>query len=574
MGTNLRSIPLLLLIAVLFWGCSASDSEGGESTNAAPSPKSGGLFKMSLSDDILSIFPHNLVDAAAFNLMNQVYEGLFELDPETQEVKPKLARSYEVSQDGRVYTITLKEGVYFHDDEVFEGGKGREVKAEDVIFCFTKLCEPSENNALYPYVIDLIKGASDYYRAKLEGSDSPDKPEGLRLINERTLEIELEHPSANFLAILTHPCCWIFPREIYDYGGDINNWCIGTGPFKALTIKMNEVIIFEANKRYHRTDSAGHNLPYLDAIRCNFIEEEDEQLNEFLDGNLDLIFSVPRNRIQQLQADNSPNYRLLTIPGMRIEYYGFQHRSNLFADDRLRKAINYAIDRESLVADVLKGFGEPANYGFVPPATPGYKAEKIDGYSFNPDSAQALLAAAGYPGGDGFPVLSIQINDGNPIALDVAVEVQRMLAENLNITVELSVLPRDKHYEQVELGNVKIWRDGWIADYPDPENFLILFYGKLVPDDTVKASYLNTVRFKNADFDRFFEQSTKERNPGKRMELLYNADSVVVAQAAVAPLYYEHWVWLVNERVENLSVSPMGELDLGTVYFLRDQEEI
>lgn len=528
---------------------------------------------MSLSDDILSIFPHNLIDAAAFNLMNQVYEGLFELDEKTSEFIPKLAKSYTLSDDGTVYTITLKSGVFFHDDPIFPEGKGREVKADDVVYCFTKLCEPSENNSLYPYVIDLIKGASEYRQAKIEGRKSADHPEGLRVIDDYTLEIELEHPTPNFLAILTHPCCWVFPKELYEYEDQINYWCIGTGPFKAFTIKMNDVIIFQRNQKYRGIDSSGRALPYLDAIRCNFVENENEQLDAFLEGNLDLIFSVPRDNVQQLvtsSQDPDAAYNIMTIPGLRVEYYGFQHRTELFGDVKVRQAINYAIDRQFLVDSVLKGFGQPAVHGFVPPSAPGYDAEGIDGYTFNPEKAKELLKNAGYSNLEEFPVLTIQINDGNPTALEVAEAVQKMLADYLSITVELSILPREKHYEEIERGRVAIWRDGWIADYPDPENFLKLFHGKLVPEDSVKASYLNTVRFKNADFDDYFERSTRESNSNLRQKLLFQADSVVIDEAAVAPLYYEQWVWLVNKRVKNLSVTPMGNLDLTQVYLAKE----
>jgi peptide/nickel transport system substrate-binding protein len=524
---------------------------------------------MSLSDNILSIFPHNLIDAAAFNLMNQVYEGLFYLDDETQEFKPKLADSYTVSEDGRTYQIILKKGVYFHDDPVFPDGEGREVRAADVVNCFTKLCEPSENNAMYPHVIDVISGAKEYRNALLKGIKSADRPSGLRVIDDYTLEIELVHPTPNFLAILTHPCCWIFPQEIYQYEEEINNWCIGTGPFKAYTIKMNDVVIFQRNKKYRGVDSLGRSLPYLDAVRCNFVEDENDQLDAFLSGDLDLIFSIPRESIQRVAASaesDQSRFYLLSIPGMRVEYYGFQHRSDFFQNKKVRKAINFAIDREFLVDSILRGFGQPATYGFVPPSAPGYDAESIQGYTYRPDSAKALLASAGYLTTDELPVLTVQINDGNPTALEVAEAVQKMLYKNLGLTVELSILPREQHYERVELGDVPIWRDGWIADYPDPENFLKLFHGKLVPDDSVKASYLNTVRFSNDTFDNYFEKSTMEFDVSKRSNLLHKADSVVIAHAAVAPLYYEQWVWLVNNRVENLNVSSMGDLDLTEVY--------
>jgi len=528
---------------------------------------------MSLSDDILSIFPHNLIDAAAFNLMNQVYEGLFELDEATQQFKPKLAESFSISEDGTVYTIVLKKGVFFHDDPIFTEGKGREVTAEDVVYCFTKLCEPYEDNALYPYVIDLIKGAAEYRQAKQEGKPTSERPEGLRVVDKYKLEIELEHPTPNFLAVLTHPCCWIFPKELYEYEDQINNWCIGTGPFKAFTIKMNDVIIFQRNSNYRGIDSLGRALPYLDAVRCNFVDSEQDQLDAFLEGNLDLIFRVPRNSVARLvkAAENeSAGYSILTTPGMRVEYYGLQHRSELFGNEDVRKAINYAIDRQFLVDSVLKGFGEPAIYGFVPPATPGHDAKNIFGFTFSPERAKDLLSTAGFEDAQDFPVLTIQINDGNPTALEVAEAVQKMLADNLGITVELSILPRDKHYEEIELGRVEIWRDGWIADYPDPENFLKLFHGNLVPEDSVKASYLNTVRFNDPSFDQFFELSTRETNLEARRNLLFKADSVVIEKAAVVPLYYEEWVWLANTRVENLAVSPMGNLDLTEVHFSRD----
>jgi oligopeptide transport system substrate-binding protein len=567
-----------LLVAFLFFlvnGCDNSHTGNSGANGEVNHELSGGLFKMSLSDNVLSIFPHNLVDAAAFNLMNQVYEGLFELDEKTKKFKPKLAESYTVSEDGKVYTIVLKEGIFFHDDPIFPEGKGREVRAEDVIQCFTKLCEPSENNALYPFVIDLIEGASEFRQAKIQGEETSDSPKGLRLVDDYTFEIELKYPTPNFLAILTHPCFWIFPEELYQYEDQINNWCIGTGPFKAFTIKMNDVIIFQRNKKYREIDSLGRSLPYLDAVRCNFIENERDQLDAFLDGNLDLVFSVPRDNIQQLveSAENeNTSYNILTIPGMRVEYYGFQHRSELFGNADVRRAINYAIDRQFLVDSVLKGFGEPAIYGFVPPSAPGYDANSIGGFTFNPVRAKELLIGAGYEDSQSFPVLTIQINDGNPTALEVAEAVQKMLADNLSITVELSILPRNKHYEEIELGNVAIWRDGWIADYPDPENFLKLFHGKLVPDDSVKASYLNTVRFNDPNFDEYFELSTRESNSKIRQELLLKADSIVMDKAAVAPLYYEEWVWLVNKRVQNLSVSPMGNLDLSQVYLLPEQE--
>lgn len=529
----------------------------------------GGLFRMNITNNMRSIFPHNIVDASAMSVMNQVYEGLLRLDPESKKIVPALAESYTVSPDGLVYTFKLRKGIYFHDDEVFKDGVGREVKASDVIYCFTRLCEPSPRNQLYAFVVDLIKGGRKHYDSGEVGS-----LEGLRVIDDYTLQIELEYPAPIFSSILTHPCSWIFPQEFYEYQNDIDMWCIGTGPFQARSIKMNEVIILERNKKYWRRDENGNTLPYLDAIRCNFIENENKQLDLLLEGNLDLILEVPFKSIAGLRSTmeegNDVNYRIITIPAFRVEYYGFQHRSEIFKDVRVRKAINYAIDREYLVNNILHGYGEPAIHGFIPTSMPSYPADSVVGYTFNPDLARSLFAEAGYENGDDFPVLTLQINDGSSTIIEVADAVQRMLTNELNITVEIAVLPRGLHYEQIENGQVDFWRDGWIGDYADPENFLRLFHGKLVPEDSVKASFLNTVRFNDPQFDEYFEASLREGDEKARYSDYWHADQELMDKAVVAPLYHENWVWLVDKRVRNLDYNGIGVLDLSKVYFAKD----
>jgi peptide/nickel transport system substrate-binding protein len=532
----------------------------------------GGLFRMNVTEEMRSIFPHNIVDASAFNIMNQVYQGLVKIDQKTQEIVPSIAKSFEVSADGRVYTFKLRDDVFFHDDSAFLNGIGRQVKADDVVKCFTLLCEPYLYNQNYAYVIDLIRGGRIHYDFIRSNPNTPHQLEGVKKISDFEVQIELEFAAPTFMTILTHPCCWIFPSELLSYGEDVDTWCIGTGPFKARTVKMNEVFILERNAKYWGKDKMGNELPYLDAIRCNFVFSEDEQLRQFMKGNLDLLLKVPFENIAEFEAKSmasgeNPPYRIITQRGLRVEYYGFQHRSDLFSDVRVRRAINYAIDRNYIVDNVLKGYGMPATYGFVPPSMPLFSADSVEGFAYNPIRAQRMLHEAGYSGGKGFPVLTLQLNDGNQTVLKVAEAVQEMLTRNLGITVELSVLPRQSHYEQIAQGEVAFWRDGWIADYPDPENFLKLFHGKLVPEDNEKATYLNTVRFKSDLFDKYFESSMGETDPKERMALCLKADQEIMDQAAIAPLYYEKWVWLVGGDVENIEVNNMGELDLEEVYF-------
>jgi len=558
---------LLIILTLLFASCGdSSETVERKKRKGEGNVVYGGLFRMNITEETRSIFPHNMVDASSFNLMKQVYEGLMTINPTTKQIEPALAESYSISSDGKTYTFQIRKGVYFHDDQIFEDGQGREVKAQDIAFCYTKLCEPSPYNQLYAFVVDVIKGAREHYESKGKSGVS-----GLRVIDDYTLEIELQHPTPTFLSILTHPCSWIFPEELYEYGEDINSWSIGTGPFKARTIKMNDVVIFERNKEYWGEDEHGNSLPYLDAIRCNFESNARRQLNLFLDGKLDLIMNVPFESVPALKkAENSEdselNFKILNIPGLRVEYYGFQHRSDIFSDLKVRKAINYAIDRQFIVDSILFGYATAATHGFVPPAMPSYEVDSVMGFEYNPDKASELLKEAGFSTGNDFPVLTLQLNDGNQTVIEVAEAVQRMLIDNLGITVELSVLPRDTHYDQIEQGNVNFWRDGWIADYPDPENFLKLFHGKLVPEDSQKSSYLNTVRFKNTNFDNYFEASMRETLPKERMDIAQRADQILMDKAAVAPLYFEEWIWLVKKDVKQLEVGSMGVLELKHVY--------
>ena len=572
-----NSLKILVFSLCLAFSAAAiiSCSDSGKQTSTSVRKKSdgieaGGLFRMNISDQMRSLFPHNIVDATATDLMNQVYEGLLMFDSKTNKNIPALAESYSISEDGTVYTFKMRQGVYFHDDAAFKDGKGREVRAQDVAYCLTRLCEPSPRNQLYAFVIDLIKGGREHYESGLKGD-----VEGLRVIDDYTLEIELYHPAPIFESILTHPCTWVFPRELYDYKDDIDVWCIGTGPFSARSIKMNEVVILERNKNYWRKDKDNYSLPYLDAVRCNFIENESRQLNMLVQGNLDLVLGVPYKTINgiklgMLNGSTDPNFRIVTVPGLRVEYYAFQHKNEIFQDVNVRKAFNYAIDKQFLVDSILLGYGDAAIHGFVPAAMPGYDNDSAIGFLYNPQKAQQLFAEAGYENGVGFPVLTLQINDGSSTLIEVADAVQRMLTKNLNLTVEIAVLPRNLHYEQVENGDVAFWRDGWIADYADPENFLRLFHGKLVPEDSVKASFLNTVRFRDEEFDKYFEASLRERDDIKRYEEYSLADRILMDRAAVVPLYYEKQIWLVDKHVRNLDYGGIGMLDLSEVYFSKD----
>lgn len=565
---------LFLSIPIILLGCQGSAEETTyRSVVGKGGVQYGGVFSVNEIEDFRSLYPLNITDVTGHRIANQLYEGLVKLDQETLELVGGLADAWEMNDEGTVLTFSLREGVFFHDDPCFSDGKGREVTAQDVKYCLDRLCAASSTNVMSSYFLDRVVGASAFYEASKKMEQPESGVEGIKVLDERTLQIELEYPFPSMMQILTLPACWVYPPEAVEhYSDEMRIQCVGTGPFRMKMIKEGEVVILERNHNYWGQDQYGNQLPYLDAIKYTFIKEKRTELNEFMKGNLDMVFDLPTEEVvkirEGMENGAEQNYQFQSVPSMVIQYYSFQHKSDLFSDLNVRKAFNYAIDRQQIVNYALQGKGYPAVHGIVPPSFKDYDTESIKGYQYDPDLARTYLAKAGYEDGEGFPVLTLQLNYGGSVNVQVAEAIQKMLEETLNISIELTLVPRSQHYERVETGKALFWRDGWVADYADPENFLNLFYGALVPDDLNEKSYINSVRYQNPKFDEVFEAALRETDAEKRMELFQAADQIAMDDAAVIPLYYEESIRLLQDDVANFPINPMEYRDFSSVRFV------
>jgi len=573
---NKLSYLMGIIILVLLVGCQDSEEEPKQHREANGGIQYGGVFHINEVENFRSLFPHDAGDISSYNIGSQVYEGLVRLDPKNLEVIPGIATSWEVSDDGLTYTFHIREGIYFHDNPCFDKGIGRELDVDDVIYSLTMLCTKSPMNDYFTMVIDRIDGAREYY----EFSDSNQKLEeisGLKRIDDHTLQIKLTKPFTGMTKVLATASCWVFPKEAYDmYGEEMRVNCVGTGPFRVVKIVDNEVVILGKNKNYWRKDEFGNQLPYLDALKYTFVKEKKSELLEFKKGNLDMVYQIPSDEIEEFEIDVKKDradfivndFRVQITPSLSVQYYSFQHMGEIFDDVNIRKAFNYAIDKERIVNYGLNGLGVAANYGIVPPSIMNYPCTKIDGYEYSPELARSFLAEAGFPGGKGFPRLVLEINSGGGFEnIAVAEIVQKMLSDNLGINVDLSVTNRIQHMDRVGSGKSDFWREAWLADYSDPENFLCLFYGPYAPTDRNESSFINSTRYKNKSFDVLYENANIEQNEAKRMELFCKADQKVIEDAAVIPLYYEKSVRLLKLYVKNFPLNPMEYRDFGTVYF-------
>ncbi len=572
----------IVLVATLMWSCGGKKTDPiDDSRMAKGGVVYGGVFNINEVEDFRHLFPHNITEVTSHRITNQIYQGLVKLDQATLKVVPCIAERWEINEDATKFTFYLRKGVKFHDDACFADGKGREVTANDFKYSLTSLCEASATNQMFWLFEDRVQGANAYHESTINGSPLEEGVTGIKVIDDYTLEIQLDYPFAGFMQILAHSGCWVFPKEAVDtYGEEMRVNCVGTGPFKLKTVKEGEVVILEKNEGYWDLDEHGNQLPYLDAIKFTFIKEKKAELLEFKKGNLDMVFKLPVEMIDEVigeledakKGGNLP-FEMQSTPSLTIQYYGFQHKSDVFNNKLVRQAFNYAIDRERLCNYTLRGEGSPALNGIVPPAFEAYPANEVKGYDFDPEKAMSLMAEAGYPGGAGFPKVTLQLNSGGTTNEQVAAAIQNMLKENLGVEVELSVMPFAQHLERLETGQSLFWRTAWVADYPDPENFLNLLYGKHVPEELTKKSYINSVRYISASFDSTFSAALQEIDDEKRMTLFAKADQIAMEDAAIMPIYYDEYIRLLQIDVKNFPINGMEYRDMSKVYFKSENQE-
>lgn len=525
----------------------------------------GGVFNMNEGADLGSLFPLGLTRSAAHRVAAQVYEGLVRFDQRDLSIEPSLADSWTVDETQTVYTFQLHPGIRFHDDTCFADGVGRAFTATDVVESFTALCTYSPLNQMFWLFQDKVLGANAHYAATAVG-DPPPGVKGLEALGPHTVRITLVTPYPNFLQTLAHQGCWIHPKELAAHHGEAAAWHpVGTGPFRLKRFTRGEVLVLERWADYWGKDEHGNAYPFLDAIRCTFDQDKLREFGEFTKGNLSVIYELPLERTGIL--GDATTYQVQTTATLTIQFYGFNLRKPPFNDVRVRRAFSLAIDRESLVDTVLNGLGVPARRGIVAPGFADYPYDSVPALEHDPAQARRLLAEAGYPDGAGFPAVYLQVSSDGFGYIRVAGAVQEMLARDLGVRVVTTVLPADQHFMRVEMGQAQFWREGWIVDHPDPENFLALFYGQSVPSDTAEPSYLNSTRYTDPKYDKLFAQALRTAGATERMALLAKAERKAMEDMVVAPLYHERTVRLLQPWVRDLPINGMEHRDLRGVWF-------
>lgn len=548
----------------------------------------GGVLTYSESAFFTSLFPLSVKEVVGAHIASQVYEGLTRLNPRSLEVEPALAESWEIDTTGTRYVFRLRQNVYFHDEECFPGGKGRAVTAYDVEWALKEICKPAGDNLSKWLFEGRVRGCAEYFTALMKGQKPTVEP-AIRALDSFTLEIELERPLSFFLHLVAMPNAGIYPREAREkYGVDMRIKAVGTGPFMVDRVdEAEKIVVLKRNPNYWQKDRWGNQLPYLDRIVMRVIPENKMEFLEFTKGELAFIDELPielipeilnqdgtlKEEYKRFEWETEKGLSPQRTPELALYYLGFLTTKAPFNDVKVRKAFNYAIDRDAIVNGLLYGIGIPANYGVVAPALVGYEARQVKGYTYDPEKAKRLLAEAGYPNGRGFPEITLFVNSGGGRNIQIAGVVQRQLAEVLNINVKVEALPWDQHLDKVESGEAQFFRLGWVADYPDPSTFLMLFHSRYMGKEGEK-SYINVTRFSDPSVDSLIDKGIEAPTRQQAYEYYLKADQAIVDQAPIIPLYYYERVMLIQPNVQNLWINPLNLYYFGEVYLVPEQKKV
>ncbi|MEW6773298.1 MAG: ABC transporter substrate-binding protein [Bacteroidota bacterium] len=536
----------------------------------------GGFLRVNEVENFKSLFPISVGEINSYHISLQVYEGLVKFNTSDLTIQPCIAYKWEASEDLKTYTFHLRKGVKFHDDPCFPEGKGREVTANDFKFCFEKLCTPSPDNQQFQVTFkNRVLGANELFEGKSK------ELTGVKVLNDSTLVIELVQPDPVFVQLLSMPGCFVYPKEAYEkYGQDMRIKCVGTGPFYVETLKEGEIILMKKNPNYWGKDEHGNQLPYLDGVKWTFIKEKKSEILEFKRGNLDLIYRIPVEIFPDIMGKLEEakkrkfEFAVESSPFLSTFYMGFNMQTNpVLKKKEVRLAFNYAIDRDKIANFTIQGEGTAAKYGMVPYyetfEKEGYDYKNVGGFTYNPQLAKDLLAKAGYPNGKGFPEITLHINSGggdrNILVADV---VKKMLEENLNIKINIQVTTFPEHIENTASGKADFFRYAWIADYPDPESFLILFYGKNTPTSLQEKSYVNMFRYVNPKFDSLFEVSKRISDSKERMRVLSLAEKEVMLDPPFIPIFYDDNFLLEQNNVKNIPSNAINYWDFSKAYLV------
>ncbi len=510
--------------------------------------KAKNIFRYNEQSGIATLDPAFAKSQSVMWAVHQLYNTLVQTDDQLNIV-PSLAKSWDVSEDNLTFTFHLRDDVFFHDNDAFPNGKGRKMVASDVVYSFERILDKSTASS----------GAWIF-------NGRVDTLQPFKAINDTTFQLKLLKPFHPILGVMSMQYCSVVPEEVVaKYGKDFRRHPCGTGPFQLVAWEEGQALIMKKNPLYFEKDSAGQSLPYLNGIKISFLENKATEFLEFQQKRLEFINDIDASFKDEV-ITKSGNLRkewenkivLAKHPYLTTEYLGFLTDTNLtvvknspFKNVKIRQAINYGFNRRKMMLYIRNSIGTPAESGFVPAGFPSFDSSAVRGYHYDPAKALQLLKEAGYPNGAGLPPIKLLTV---PVYADLASYIANELLQ-IGITINVEVVQKSLLLEQTAKSEALFFRGSWIADYPDAENFLSVFYGK-------NPAPPNYTRYKNPRFDQLYEEALSEKNDSIRNKIYQRADQLMIKDAPVVPLWYDMIIHLVQPYVKDFTPNSLNLLEL------------
>ena len=473
--------------------------------------------------------PHLTTDATSARIIVEVFGGLVTIDPDLNIV-PDLAESWDISDDGRVYTFHLRPEGKFHD--------GRPVTAHDVQWSLERVTNPLTESPVADQYLGDIVGVKE----KLAGEATTIS--GVRFIDEHTIEFTIDEAKSYFLAKLTYPTGFVLDQDNVEENP--RSWFRepnGTGPFRLKEYVVGESLVLARNENFHLGPPKLEEVEFILSGGTSLLMYENDEIHVAGVGLADL------DRLNDPSNDLYPE--LKTAPAsFSVNYIGLNVNEPPLDDVKVRQALNFAIDKQEIASIVLGDLVRPAD-GILPPDFPGYD-ESVRGYQFDPVRAKQLLEESKYGGDlDNLPPITITTpgSFGANVSLDMEVILQ-MWERNLGITAEFQQTEFATFLKDLHKGRFQMFDIGWIADYPDPENFLdILFHSE---------STNNHTHYSNPEVDELLVQARVETDTARRYALYNEAEQMILDDAPWVPLWFDgESKLLVKPNVRDFLLPPL-----------------
>lgn len=514
-------------------------------------PRFGGIYKRALPGKPKTLDPAHCLDTTSSEVIGQIFSRLLRVDKDMR-IQNDLASNVSISDDKRIYSFTIKPKVRFHtitQNGLLTANQGREVRASDVKYSFERLLDP-EIDSPNASLLSVVEGSDEFVAGK------SNEISGIKIIDDYRLEIHLKNPFSPFLWILaTHSLSIVPWEDVKRWGSAFHEHPVGSGPFifekitrvDAVDNPFEGSIVLRSNLDFHR------GRPYLDKLQFLFISKESHTYSLFEQHAFYHMDRIPPEHLRN--ALRKKIYSFHERTSLEISYLGMNLQIAPYNNVHVRKAFNYAINKDMIVRHILLNRGGLAN-GPLSPGISGYDTNRLKGYEYSINKAREHLSKAGYnftPNGmiKDFPDITLQINQ-SALTKAIAQVVQANFAD-IGININLKSIPWSEHFQLIDKGESGFFSLGWVADYPDADNVL---YNNFHSSSII--STYNSARYANKKVDELLDKARRIGDESTRIKLYREAEAIVIDEAPWVFLHYPTTYIVSQPYVRGLELSAFG----------------